>query len=52
MSTGASKEKQETPTSKQVKDGDFENTYNVKPASIGSGQISPNSSKRGKQGNG
>lgn len=51
MSTGASKEKQSTPMSKQVKDGNFENTYNTPPASIGeSGKISPNSSNRGKQG--
>lgn len=52
MSTGASQEKQSTPASKQVKDGDFENTYNTPPASLGdSGKISPNSSSRGKQGN-
>lgn len=28
----------------------FENTYNVQPDSIGSGQISPNSDKRGREG--
>lgn len=51
MSTGAKKDRQSRPDSKQVKDKDFENTYNTKPASLGkSGNISPNSNKRGKQG--